>query len=1348
MKHIGAIILSIYFVNVFLPLLNQYYYKMHIHAKQFIRILTILLFTLLTVTINAEEYTRRFTGLQFGTEQGLSSQRVFSIVTDELGAIWMATLDGINRYNGCSMKSYNLDSNSKLSDASGSTIMLTTTFDNSIYAYNNVGRVYKYNSLTDRFDLYLDLAEHIHLGLALKYLFIDSNECMWIGLSTGLYCYRLDEGLSQIASDCFVTYIIELPQGIAVGTDRCLDIYSKKGLFLKKLSSGTYIQSLLLPTGSNTLLMGTLNNGIKSIHLSSWQEQAAKVNLLPQTPIRSMIEVSSSTVLLGFDGDGVYSYNYSTGKSAPLFTRDNRMLTAMGVYSLCRDLEGNIWVGTYAGGAFLMMSEENTTTQLKYREGSDTSLANDNVNAFCEPNNGELWIATDNGISIYNSVTGQCRQILAGNVVLGVTANRQGVIAAGTYGNGVFLLNNQGHVLHHYLKNNCDLPSNYLSAVLFDTDSDLWVGTMDDQLLKLNASTQQWKLYSVTKVRCIAQKDSHTIGIGTVDGLILIDKQTDRETHLLKSADNRGQDFNVFIQAIAFIDDERVWLGSDGGGLYLFDLRTLEKKIFCADDRLPSNRVCALLIDHDNMLWITTDHGLACLPSNSSMKIYNQNFEHAMSRSYNRSAAIRLSDGRIALGSTSGVLIFKPHISLTSYKLPVLRFTNFRIDNIDTNEAVSMHPELMQMLADSTVVLSYRHNSFTVGFESVSFRYQNDIVYEYMLQGFDRGWNKLGQNEQLRYTNVPPGEYKLYVQSRSLHNGLLLSSRSVDILIRQPWWNTWWAWVLYIVTFCSVLSMIIRSKQQQMVRRYMNEKIAFFVSVAHDIRTPLTLVKAPLDELYHDDTLHDMAIRNVQLARLNLDKLLNMLSQLLDFERMESPNMEPQIESVPLNRTIGELVMAFQPLCQQQHLTLRVDDVDASLCVWADTRLLNRILTNLLSNALKYTPAEGCVNISVKTDGDKVKIAVSDTGIGISPMEQKKLFTSFFRASNAINSGASGIGLGLLQAKRFAGLLKGDIKFTSIEGKGSEFVLILNKATAKITLEDTGDEPTKEIRPVTETTASDESDKDTLLIVEDNDELRRYMRQMFEPFYRVIDKSTATDALECMETQYPSLVLSDVMMPGMHGDEMCHQIKSNPSTSGIPVILLTAKVLQEAIIEGLQKGADDYIAKPFDIDVLKAKVKALIDNRKRLRQYYTQIALQKFLVDSAHSTNPDKVETESTVKDGVGIPNDADSAFIEKVTRIVKENMSDLEFDIDRLCRDMAMCRTLFHERLKALTGHTPHDFIRMIRLEHAAALLLQGVPVIDVSVRTGFVNAKYFSTLFKKYFGVQPSRYSSENRK
>lgn len=1309
---------------------------MYICTKQTLQTLVLLFFMLFSTTAYADKYVQRFSSLKFGTEEGLNSLRVFSIATDKSGAIWMGTLDGINRFNGRSMKSYQLGTNQKLSDASGSTTMLAISPNNSLYAYNNVGQIYKYNLLTDQFELWLDLAEHIYMGLILQHLLIDSQEQLWIGLSTGLYCCRFGEMPQLIDSENHVTYITELPQGIATGSTCGLRIYSKDRVLLHKLCPGTYVQSLLVPSGSDTLLIGTFNSGIKSVNLNSWQEQATGAVTLPHTPIRSMIEMTPSTILLGFDGDGVYTYNYLTGETEPLFTRANRMLTAMGVYSLCLDYEDNIWIGTYTGGAFLMMPEETTTTLLRHHKGEEPSLADDNVNAFCEQRNGELWIATDDGINIYNPQNNRCRQILAGNVVLSISIDSQDNIAAGTYGNGVFLLNSQGEILHHYLSDNSSLPSDYLSTVLFDTDGDLWIGTMENQLLQLECSTRQWKLHNVIKVRCIAQKDAHTIAVGTVDGLVLINKQTGTSTHLFKSTDNKGEDFNAFIQSIVFVDDEQVWLGTDGGGLYLYNLQTAEKKAFSTEQRLPSNRVSALLIDHSNMLWITTDHGLACLPPQPSMQIYNQNFEQVMSRFYNRSAATLLADGRIALGSTTGVLIFKPHISLTSYQSPSLQLTDFRIDNIDARESAGMRPELMQMLADSTIILSYRHNSFTMGFESVSFRYQEDIAYEYMLQGFDRNWNKLGNNEQLRYTNVSPGRYRLCIRSYSLNSGLILSSRTTCITICQPWWNTWWAWILYIMTLWGIIGAVIKSKQQQLVRHYMNEKIAFFVSIAHDIRTPLTLVKAPLDELRHDSTLHEDAVRSIGLAHSNLNKLLDILSQLLDFERIDHSSMKPQIEAVPLKQITDNLLTIFQPLCQQQQKTLQTSNIDCQLGVWADTKLLNRILTNLLSNALKYTPAGGKISIRAKAEADKVKIIVSDTGIGISPKEQKKLFTSFFRASNAISSGTPGIGLGLLQAKRLATLLKGDIKVSSVVNQGSEFTLILNKATITNSAASVAT-PAME-RPVTmEAPILCDSDKDTLLIVEDNDELRLYMRRIFEPIYCVIDKSNAQEALEYMETQYPSLVLSDIMMPGMQGDEMCNRIKSNPATSGIPVILLTAKTFRTSIIEGLHKGADDYIAKPFDIDILKAKIQTQIENRKRLRQYYTQIALRHDLPTSK------TIEEMPTIQSSM--PNSADSAFVEKATQIVKENISNFEFDIDQLCRDMAMCRTLFHERLKALTGHTPQDFIRIIRLEQAAALLQQGIPVTDVSIQTGFVNSKYFSTLFKKYFGVQPSRYTGQ---
>ena len=1321
---------------------------MYICTKQTLQTLVLLFFMLFSITAHADKHIQRFSSLQFGTEEGLNSLRVFSIATDKSGAIWMGTLDGINRFNGRSMKSYKLGTNQRFSDASGSTTMLTISPNNSLYAYNNVGRIYRYNLLTDQFELYLDLAEHIYMGLVLHYLFIDSQEQLWIGLNSGLYCCLLGETPQLIDSDCHVTYITELPQSMAIGTTCDLRIYSKDRNLLQKLCPDTYVQSLLPLPNKEILLIGTFNCGVKSISLSSWQEQPVKNGSLPHTPIRSMIEMTPSTVLLGFDGDGVYTYNLSSGEAEPLFTRTNRMLTAMGVYSLCRDCEDNIWIGTYTGGAFLMMPEETSTTLLRHRKGEEPSLADDNVNAFCEQSNGELWIATDNGISIYNPPNNRCRQILPGNVVLSISIDSQDIIAAGTYGNGVFLLNSQGEILHHYLSTNSSLPSDYLSTVQFDTDRDLWIGTMDNQLLQLEHPTRQWKSYNVIKARCIAQKDAHTIAVGTVDGLVLINKQTGKQAHIFKSTDNKGEDFNAFIQSIAFIDDEQAWLGSDGGGLYLCNLQTLEKRAFSTEQRLPSNRVSALLIDHSKMLWITTDHGLACLPPQPSMQIYNQNFEHVMSRFYNRSAAILLADGRVALGSTTGVLIFKPHISLTSYQAPSLQLTNFRIDNIDSRESTDMRPELMQMLADSTITLSYRHNSFTIGFESVSFRYQEDIAYEYMLEGFDRDWNKLENNEQLRYTNVSPGKYQLCIRSYSLNSGLILSNRTTSITICQPWWNTWWAWLLYTITLCGIIGVIIKSKQQQLVRHYMNEKIAFFVSIAHDIRTPLTLVKAPLDELRQDSTLHADAIRSIGLAHSNLNKLLDILSQLLDFERIDHSSMNPKMEAVPLKQNIDNLFTIFQPLCQQQQKTLQASSINCQLGVWADSKLLDRILTNLLSNALKYTPAGGKISIDVKAEADKVQIIVSDTGIGISPKEQKKLFTSFFRASNAISSGTPGIGLGLLQAKRFATLLKGDIKVNSIVNQGSEFMLILNKAAVTGSAVPTTTPITKDFTTTENTTLCD-SDKDTLLIVEDHETLRHYLRQTFEHLYRVIDVADGHEAIACLANEYPDIILSDVMMPGIRGDELCRMVKENPDTSGIPVVLLTAKANHEAIVEGLKKGADDYIPKPFSTEILKLKVQGLIDNRNRQRQFFMRQAIAQVETGGKRDDNESNENNESIDNKNVTTASETmaegDRRFIMQATRFVLEHLDEPDFNINLLCHEMAMSRTLFYSRLKSLTGKGPQEFIRIIRLQKAAELLKEGKSVTDVAAETGFVNTKYFSSLFKKQFGMQPSKYSGK---
>ena len=451
-----------------------------------------------------------------------------------------------------------------------------------------------------------------------------------------------------------------------------------------------------------------------------------------------------------------------------------------------------------------------------------------------------------------------------------------------------------------------------------------------------------------------------------------------------------------------------------------------------------------------------------------------------------------------------------------------------------------------------------------------------------------------------------------------------------------------------------------------------------------------------------------------------------MLSQLFEFERME--HQQPQCEPTALRPVVVELATSFVPLCQHKGIELHVGDFPGNLYVEADKPLLNRVLNNLLSNAVKYTPSGGCVRIEVTVLPSIVRIDVADDGIGISEQEQQRLFTSFFRARNAINSQAPGTGLGLLQAKRFANLLGGDITFVSAEGKGSTFSLTLRRTEAPAKAF-----PEAEQQRLSSDEESEALSQDTILVVDDNDELRRFLYEIFSPEYRVVLRSDAASALKYLETEYPSIILSDVMMIGMQGDEMCRLIKENPVTAGIPVLLLTAKAGNQAMIEGLEMGADDYIAKPFDVAVLKAKVHAHVANRHRLHEYYGKIALQRG--EERHEVQPD-----SNI-----LPNEADCDFVKRARQIVETHLSDTEFDIEHLCREMALCRTLFYERLKTLMGQTPQEFIRMIRLNHAEMLLSQGETVIDVAVKTGFANVKYFSTVFKKHYGVPPSKYHTK---
>ena len=606
-------------------------------------------------------------------------------------------------------------------------------------------------------------------------------------------------------------------------------------------------------------------------------------------------------------------------------------------------------------------------------------------------------------------------------------------------------------------------------------------------------------------------------------------------------------------------------------------------------------------------------------------------------------------------------------------------------------------------------------------------------------------------------------------------NGRILGESTLRIHIAQPWWNSWWAWILYLCILGAVVYFGWDYYRERLHRKYYDEKINFFVNTAHNIRTPLSLVLAPLADLAKDATLGDKSRKFLEMAQRNGDKLLKMVNELLDFQKIAVAKTQVRLQKVELSVLLRQQVDKFQMSAQEKHISLRLATCGQHIFS-TDLSMMDLIFENLLSNAVKYTQVGGTITVSASLDevAKQVCIQVSDTGIGIPTAEAKHIFQSFFRASNAVNSQEMGSGLGLMLTRQLVQKLGGKLTFESEEGKGTAFLVVLpdngnvdvSVSSKPASLPETSDTSVS----ADERIISEESLKDTLLFVDDNDDLRQYIRMAFADQYHVVDVESGEAALKYLsENGECDIVVSDVMMPGMQGDELCRRIKENKETSWLPVILLTAKAGRDFMIEGLDLGADDFIAKPFDSAILASKIASMLKNRRRLSQYYMEQSIaivrgENSGQSSSKSLLPSEPSLPSVASDETNKSSDEankssdetnkssdekepdldpmDQAFVEKATRLVLDNLSDTGFTIDRLCREMAMSRTLFYGKLKTLTGQGPQDFMRLIRLEQAALYLKQGDSVLDVSVKTGFANVKYFSTVFKKHFGVSPSKY------
>ena len=1300
------------------------------------------------------------------TNQGLSSARVYSIVQAEDGAMWISTKRGVDRYNGQLVKNYQLATDRPYSDASGGkNIKLLKDHLQHIYAYDNKGKLYIYNKVEDSFVLLHNLLKILGESVMVNEVIIDHQGNFWVAMSKGVYVISStdtsDKG-KYILKNTYINHIAFVGHHLLIGSANGVYTYSlTKHQFSRKLVDCSVLSSYH-DVASHQVWLGTFHKGVKVLDDRTWQPLPVVASLreLPLIPVRSIISYDARTVLMAIDGAGVYAYDKKTKYTQVLLNTDGRpgnILQGNGVYALCVDRLGDLWIGSYSGGVDLAIPMEHTLEYVRHEYLNSQSLIDDRVNAVLQDRDGKIWYATDKGVSVYDGVTHLWHHSLYNKVALAINQTLDGRILVGTYGHGVYEVHADGSAVSVYSSANGILKTDYVYSLLPDREGRLWIGCLDGDMVCI--SPNGIKYLPIDEVQCIIESpDRKYVDVGTSRGCCRVDKRTFRITRFYEPAEYPNTDYNFFVNSMVYQDAQHVWIATDGGGLCLYDLKTHHFKTYTTKQSLPSDNVYALLKTPNGSIWVSTDKGLALLDHG---KMVNVNFFKGLEAQYNRMAVASIRDGRVIFGSSSGAVILASRFAKGLHYVAPLRLVGVEVEGVAPTS--DWNRQLFDMLQEGKMSFSHSENTLVISYESINYQYQHDIQYQYFLEGFDRHWSSPSSAQQVRFANLPPGNYIFHLKAVCRSNGRILGESSFRIHIAQPWWNSWWAWMIYLCVLGSIAYFGWDYYRERLQRKYYDEKINFFVNTAHNIRTPLSLVLAPLADLAKDTNLAENSRKFLEMAQRNGDKLLKMVTELLDFQKIDQAKGQVQLQEVELSVLLRQQVDKFMMSAQEKHISLNLCACPQQF-LQTDLKMMDLIFENLLSNAVKYTPENGTIQVSafVEQEKQEVQVRVSDTGIGIPKAEIKHIFQSFFRASNAVNSQEMGSGLGLMLTRQLVQKLGGKLSFESEEGQGTTFILSLplDKTVTSVdknvsvssdqtgqqlcagkeaSMKSSSDENKISEESPSADAHSTETQQDTMLFVDDNDDLRQYIRMAFGNSYHVVDVESGEKALAYLqENGECDIVVSDVMMPGIQGDELCRRIKENKETSWLPVILLTAKAGRDFMIEGLGLGADDYIAKPFDSGILASKIDSLLKNRRRLSQYYMERSLALVREQAGQKVQLVSSSEEEEQQE----LNPKDQAFVEKATHLVLEHLSDTDFNIDGLCREMAMSRSLFYGRLKTLTGKAPQDFIRLIRLEQAAMYLRQGNSVLDVSVKAGFVNVKYFSTLFKKHFGVSPSKF------
>ena len=778
------------------------------------------------------------------------------------------------------------------------------------------------------------------------------------------------------------------------------------------------------------------------------------------------------------------------------------------------------------------------------------------------------------------------------------------------------------------------------------------------------------------------------------------------------------------------------------------------------EDGLPSNSLHGIVEDKNRNLWLSSKNGLSKLEINNVQDVNRFNFKFTnygvtdglQGKEFNRSSALCTADGELFFGGPDGLNAFYPEEIKDDTTMAKMIFRDFRIFNKSISYGQKYNDRVLlekPIFNTDKIELKYKENSFTIEFIALNYFFPDKNIYTYKLDGFDKQWIITeGKKNTATYTNLNNGTYTFRV--KELKGNSSGKEISLIVVVLPPFWKSWIAYVIYVILISLVFLLLRRLilvrerinmhiEQERVEAQHIHEidslKIKFFTNISHEFRTPLTLIMAPLDKLLFALKAKPEE-KYIRLIEQNAKRLLLMVNQLLDFRKMEVQGFNYNPNFGDIVSFLREVVSSFNNLSEQKHIKLVFITRIQELNTCFDKDKLEKIIFNLLSNSFKFTPGNGQVSVSLylETNDRNTKsnetdtnlfIEIEDTGIGIPPDKLDKIFTRFFQVDTT-GQVEKGTGIGLSLVSEFVKLHGGEITVTSEIGKGSRFTVRLPVNNSGLHVESV-DQTIEEFRfnPLIISEKEGKaaiSGRPVLLIAEDNDDLRFYLKDNLLEQFEILEASNGEIALNIIQKFVPDLIISDIMMPGIDGIELCRRVKTDRAICHIPLILLTAKSSEQQQLEGIENGADDYITKPFNFQILEAKISNFINLRRNMRKVFKnklQIEPRDITVTSL------------------------DEQFIQKVLDLVEKNMSSTDYSIEMMSHDLGMSRTLLYKKILALTGRPPLEFHRSLKLKRAALLLTKSqMNVSEIAFQVGFNDPKYFSKHFKNEFGVLPSRY------